>query len=324
MIETLGEQLLAGAVKAGSSDLYILPQSQNYGIFEHSVNGFQPIQTITIEKGQQLIAHFKYRANMAITETRRPQLGALTFSTDTNAVYLRLSTVGDYRRHESMVIRLIYPLAKQQTHFLVPQQFSTLTDWCQLRGLILFAGPTGSGKTTTIYQLAKTISQNRSVLTIEDPVEIAEPEFLQLQVNSEAEMGYDDLIKVALRHRPDVLILGEIRDYQTAKAAVDAALSGHLVLSTVHALNVFGVVSRLRQLDINDVALRQAITGVAYQRLLPLVDGGVAALLDLKRGPINVEWQETLGMTERWYEDLEACVSQRQLTRNTAQRFREG
>lgn len=324
MIETLGEQLLTGAIKAGSSDLYVLPQSTGYGIFEHNSVGFQPIQTLTTQKGQQLIAHFKYRANMAITETRRPQLGSLMLLLEDVPIHLRLSTVGNFRQAESLVIRLIYPLTQQRTHFLLPSQFDTLAGWCHLRGLILFAGPTGSGKTTTIYQLAKTLSNQQSVLTIEDPVEISEPSFLQLQVNEEASMGYNDLIKVALRHRPDVLILGEIRDAKTAKAAIDAALSGHLVLSTVHALNVYGVVDRLRQLGVDETTLRQAITGVAYQRLLPLVAGGVGALLDMQQGPIDAGWQKTVGMTERWRNNLAKCVAQKQLTTSTAERFYAG
>lgn len=324
MIETLGEQLLSGAVAAGSSDLYVLPQAEEYAIFEHNRMGFRQIQTLTMEKGQQLIAHFKYRADMAITENRRPQLGSLRLQINSVAMHLRLSTVGDFKQRESLVIRLIYPLGQQTSQFLLNEQFEVLKNWCQLRGLVLFAGPTGSGKTTTIYQLARTLSGSQSVLTIEDPVEIVEPSFLQLQVNSDAQMGYTDLIKVALRHRPDVLVLGEIRDAQTAKAAIDAALSGHLVFSTVHALNVYGIVARLRQLGIDSVALKQAVTGVAYQRLLPTTDDSVGALLDLKKGPVSSEWQETIGMTSDWRENLGKCVQAKRIEADTARRFEEG
>ncbi|WP_288528469.1 competence type IV pilus ATPase ComGA [uncultured Secundilactobacillus sp.] len=324
MIETLGQQLLEGAVAAGSSDLYVLPKGEGYGVFEHQNSRFQWIQDLSAEKGQQLIAHFKYRANMAITEARRPQLGSMMIAVNQVQIHLRLSTVGNFKQLESMVIRLIYPLATQQSHFLVPGQFERLQQWCQLRGLVLFAGPTGSGKTSTIYQLAKTLSHSHSVLTIEDPVEIAEPTFLQLQVNQEAQMSYNDLIKVALRHRPDVLILGEIRDVQTAQAAIDAALSGHLVLSTVHALNVHGIVPRLLQLGVDELALHQAVTGVAYQRLIPTITGAMAALLDMKRGPVNEEWREETGMTTEWRCYLGKCVENQQISESIANRFQEG
>ncbi len=324
MIEALGQQLLKGAVTAGSSDLYILPRGNAYVVYEHGIEGLILIQSLPQETGVQLIAHFKYRADMAITENRRPQLGAMTVQIDGTDINLRLSSVGNFLQQESLVVRLLFPLGQQQTHFLVPGQWETLQEWCGLRGLILFAGPTGSGKTTTIFQLARSLSEKQSVLTIEDPVEITEASFLQLQVNNEADMSYDALIKVALRHRPDVLVIGEIRDRQTAQAAVDAALSGHLVFSTVHALNVYGIIMRLRQLGIPEAAIHQAVTGVAYQRLLPAVDAGSTALLDLKRGPVSPEWELKTGMTPEWRQHLDDCERAGQITATTVDRFKEG
>lgn len=115
----------------------------------------------------------------------------------------------------------------------------------QSRGLIITSGPTGSGKTTTMYEVAKSMSQNKVVMTIEDPVEVHEPSFLQAQVNNEAGIDYQSLLKAALRHRPDILIIGEIRDQGTARLAVDAALSGHLVFATIHAKSTLQTISRL-------------------------------------------------------------------------------
>lgn len=324
MIEALGQQLLTGAVQAGSSDLYLLPDADRYAVYEHHALGMTKIQTVPLTTGQQLIAHLKYRANMAITETRRPQMGALTVTIDDQPIHLRLSSVGDFLHRESLVIRLLQPLAVSQPQFLVPDQFKTLEQWCHLRGLILFAGPTGSGKTTTIYQLAKTLRESGSVLTIEDPVEIIEPDFLQLQVNASAEMTYAELIKVALRHRPDILIVGEIRDQATAQACVEAALSGHLVLSTVHALNVYGVVTRLAQLGVETAALQQALTGVAYQRLLPTTTDEVAALLDLQAGPVTSDWFGDRQMTTKWRRYLVDAQQRGQLTAQTVTHFEAG
>lgn len=146
MIETLGQQLLEGAVAAGSSDLYVLPKGEGYGVFEHQNSRFQWIQDLSAEKGQQLIAHFKYRANMAITEARRPQLGSMMIAVNQVQIHLRLSTVGNFKQLESMVIRLIYPLATQQSHFLVPGQFEHLQQWCQLRGWCCLQGQPGQAK----------------------------------------------------------------------------------------------------------------------------------------------------------------------------------
>lgn len=324
MIEALGQQLLRSAVTAGSSDLYILPRETGYVVYEHNTDGVVKIQTLPRETGMQLIAHFKYRADMAITENRRPQLGAMTVQVDGIEINLRLSSVGNFLQQESLVVRLLFPLGQQQTHFLVPSQWETLQQWCALRGLILFAGPTGSGKTTTIFQLARSLSQKQSVLTIEDPVEITESSFLQLQVNNEADMSYDALIKVALRHRPDVLVIGEIRDRQTAQAAIDAALSGHLVFSTVHALTVYGIITRLRQLGIPAAAIHQAVTGVAYQRLLLGIETKASALLDLKRGPVTADWETHTGMTADWRKCLDDCERTGQITATTVEQFKEG
>lgn len=323
MIEQLGQQLLSAAVASGSSDLHIQPVGNTYHVFEHHGDGLSLVSELTMSDGQQLIAHFKYRANMAITETRRPQLGALTLDVDGQTVHLRLSSVGNFINQESIVIRLLLPLTEQRLTFLVPEQLASLSDWCRLRGLILFAGPTGSGKTSTIYQLAQHLSSSLSVLSIEDPTEIVAPDFLQLQVNPAAEMSYQALIKVALRHRPEVLIIGEIRDRETAKAAVDAALSGHLVLSSVHAQTAKGTVTRLSQLGIDSAALNQAITGVAYQRLLPTVGGKLAALLDLASGPV-AEWQSTTEMTPQWEEYLKHARRNQQITNAVFQQFKAG
>lgn len=323
MIEQLGQTLLGDALTSGSSDLHIQPVGDAYKVFEHHGDGLQLVKELSTSEGQQLIAHFKYRANMAITETRRPQLGALTLTVADQTVHLRLSSVGNFINQESIVIRLLLPLEEQRLTYLIPEQLTRLQDWCLLRGLILFAGPTGSGKTSTIYHLAKKLSQTLSVLSVEDPTEIVAPNFLQLQVNPAAEMSYQALIKVALRHRPEVLIIGEIRDHETAKAAIDAALSGHLVLSSVHAQTAKGTVTRLNQLGIDLAALNQAITGVAYQRLLPTANGELAALLDLVGGPVD-DWQQKSAMTPQWEENLRDARRNGQISEPVYRRFKAG
>lgn len=323
MIKQLGETLLSAAMASGSSDLHIQPIGDIYRVFEHHGDGLTAVKELSLSEGQQLIAHFKYRANMAITETRRPQLGALTLTVNDQLIHLRLSSVGNFINQESIVIRLLLPLKKQRLAYLVPQQLNQLRQWCLRRGLVLFAGPTGSGKTSTIYHLAEELSQSLSVLSIEDPTEIVAPNFLQLQVNPAAEMSYQALIKVALRHRPEVLIIGEIRDHETAKAAVDAALSGHLVLSSVHAQTAKGTITRLKQLGIDSAALNQAVAGVAYQRLLPTVQGELTALLDLADGDVE-NWQQTTEMTPQWEASLEHARRNGQITAATYEQYKAG
>jgi len=139
----------------------------------------------------------------------------------------------------------------------------------QQKGMMLFAGPMGSGKTSLMYALGRKIGVNKKIMCIEDPIEIVEDSFLQLQVNESAGMTYEELIKTSLRHRPEVLIIGEIRDSQTAKQAIQAALCGYTVMSTIHGKSKYSVIQRLRQFGIDDVDILNAVNFISYQRLVP-------------------------------------------------------
>lgn len=160
------------------------------------------------------------------------------------------------------------------------------------------------------------------VMTIEDPIEIKEQRFLQLQVNHDAGMDYADLIKVGLRHRPDVFIIGEVRDPLTAEAAIKAALSGHLVYTTVHAQDPLGVIDRFKQLGISQEFISQALTGVAYQRLVPTTDGQQKAML------IGHEYFELADLNSydwsEWQDGLTTAVNSKLVTPETAKKFELG
>jgi len=321
VIEELIKKLVTLAVRQHVSDIYVLPHETGYQIRLRQATTMTVWQTVTELIGRQLITYFKFHADMAVSERRRPQVGAMTWPGEV-PVELRFSTVGDYANQESLVIRLIYPYAATASAYLVPGQRQQLLDLAQQRGLILFAGPTGAGKTTTMYTTASRLDATTVVLTVEDPVEIKEPRFIQLQVNEAAGMSYDALIKVGLRHRPDAFIIGEIRDRQTAQAAIRAALSGHLVLSTVHAQTAAGTVSRLADLGIPAAQLRQVLTAACYQRLIPRKAAGPAVLLDILTE--QAIWQAPLTTTERWRTTLEESVASNTITLATANRFRVG
>lgn len=309
--------------------MYILPKSDCYQVLYHSQVKLMITKDIDKKLGVQMISYLKYQANMAVSEHRRPQIGAMKFSYTNGTVNLRLSTVGDFRGMESLVIRFIYPLESVQHHQLISGQTKELDSLVKKRGLVLFAGPMGSGKTTTMYQLARRVMGDQVVMSIEDPVEIEEEGFIQLQVNTQASMAYDQLLKVGLRHRPDTFIVGEIRDQQTAKMAIQAALSGHLVLSTVHAQNAFGVVSRMEQLGIERHYLSQTLSGVCYQRLIPTTDDNVAVLYDILQHDrldiaISDQTMRSSKMTSKWGSYLEKSVANQKITRKTALAFEQG
>ncbi len=139
-------------------------------------------------------------------------------------------------------------------------------------GLIIFTGPTGSGKTTTLYSLLNETSHifQRNVITLEDPIEKEYDQVLQVQVNEKAGVSYTTGLKAILRHDPDIIMVGEIRDAETAKIAVRAALTGHLVLSTLHTRNAKGAIYRLKEFGVNWLEIEQTLVAVTAQRLVEL------------------------------------------------------
>lgn len=257
---------------------------------------------------------------MAVTEHRQPQSGGISWPSKEGVVNLRLSTVGDFTGQESLVIRFIYPVSTDY-QLLVPAQWQNLHRFARQRGLVLFAGPLGSGKTTTMYRLAREVKKEQVVMTIEDPVEIEEPWFIQTQVNELAGLSYQELLRVSLRHRPHILIIGEVRDPMTAKMAVRAGLAGQLVLATVHARSAGGVYTRLRQLGVSELDLAQAVTGACYQRLVPLASEGAAVLFDFASPG---QEKETRKVTSLWVKHLGEAVANGKITQETAEEFAAG
>ncbi|QNQ80683.1 competence type IV pilus ATPase ComGA [Lactobacillus sp. PV034] len=262
----LAKEILELAVKNSSSDIFIFPHTEYFEINVRTNTGIKNLKKVDKQEGNELISYFKFIGEMDIAEHRRPQVGALKKEIRNEKVYLRFSSTGNFLNQEALVIRLIYG-AKKNNYFF-EEQIDELKNLCQKRGLVITSGPTGSGKTSTMYQLARSLGKDKIVMTIEDPVEIYESRFLQTQINPKANIDYLKLLKAALRNRPDILIIGEIRDEKTAKMAVNAALSGHLVLATVHAKSSLQTISRLEGLGINKSELFNSLTSVSYQRLI--------------------------------------------------------
>ena len=315
----LATKLLTDAVAVSALDILLLPTKTCYQV-KYFIRDHYLVQSeLTFEQAQKLLAFFKFKADMMLSEHRRPQLGAWQQKIGEQQLYLRFSTVGDFLGRESMVIRLIYPLKSIKYHYLVPEQWTLLEQVCQKRGLVIFAGPMGSGKTTAMYQLAKAQKQQQ-VMCIEDPIEIREDSFLQIQVNPKAQMDYSTLLKAALRHHPDIFIVGEIRDQKTARA-------GHLVLSTLHATSAYGVIERLADLGITRSELKSVLQLVSYQRLLPLKSKGQAVLFDIiQQAELfseNVK-QENNGMSADWGRYLEQNATKGKITVATAKKFAHG
>lgn len=280
MIENEAKILISQAVKQNISDIHIMPSEHNYSVHFRS-NGYLIEWGVKdLSWGKRLISYFKFLADMDVGEKRRPQSGACEFNYSSKAgeeklqVELRFSTITNVNLLESLVIRVIFSQHNQSTliNTYFPQDLTIMRQLIQRKsGLVLFSGPVGSGKTTTIYQLLRerAVEEAIQVITMEDPVEIHEPAFLQTQVNEKANINYDLLIKSALRHHPDILFIGEIRDEETARMTIRGALTGHLMIATIHARDTAGVIARLQELNISYEQLKQTLIGVISQRLVP-------------------------------------------------------
>lgn len=288
----LSEKLLQSAFEQDASDIHFYPQKEATTIYFriHGKRSFY--QQIKNPHYNLLLTYFKFTAGMDIGEVRRPQSGTIFHEHSGTSYSLRLSTL-PVNQAESLAIRILSQQASLSLDqlFLFPHQYKQIEQWMLHRaGLILLSGPTGSGKTTTLYSLLQAIIQKHAfqTITLEDPIEKTIQDILQVQVNEKAGITYQTGLKAALRHDPDIIMVGEIRDAQTAKFALEAALTGHLVLSTVHAKHTIGTIHRLKEMGFTTIELEQSLIGIASLQLLPVIIGNHssrrAAIMELLDG----------------------------------------
>ncbi|MBP1950361.1 competence type IV pilus ATPase ComGA [Virgibacillus litoralis] len=270
----LSQQLLHSAITTNASDIHFYPFPNQADIYFRIFGKRILHKTIPISQYQLLLTYYKFTSGMDIGEVRKPQNGTIDHDTMTIRYSLRLSTL-PVNHMESLAIRIL-PQEDNLTLdrlFLFPNQLNKLKEWIANRtGIILFTGPTGSGKTTTLYALLQTILTEKSyqTITLEDPIEKDINDILQVQVNEKAGITYQTGLKAALRHDPDIIMVGEIRDSFTAQFAFDASLTGHLVLSTLHANNALGTIHRLMEMGLKRSDLKQSLISVAALQLLPV------------------------------------------------------
>jgi competence protein ComGA len=312
-------QLILLAIQEKALDIYLLPTINGYEVKFHNGSLLNRVREISSELSTKLISYVKFIANMNISELRRPQLGSFDFQYEQNNLPLRVSTVSQFDNQETMVIRIIYDQNNHQLNWLDPMQYQKLKMEIPESGLMLIVGPTGSGKTSTIHSIIDPISKKELVLTIEDPVEIKNPNIVQLQVNEKADMSYSELIKVSLRHHPNVLVVGEIRDEKTAKATLQAALSGHLVLATIHAGSAKMAVERMLELGIEKNLLKNTLKVSVYQRLVKDLNGKLSAILDIQN-KVDLH-NNSFNFTKNWNETLINAKNHKKINQEVYNKF---
>lgn len=268
------ESILEDALDRHASDIHFCPYGENVYVY-FRLNGEREYYSILpLEQYAPLLSYFKFTSGMDIGEIFKPQDGISHFTRSHASCALRLSTLPVHST-ESLAIRLLPQERIPQLHqlFMFPYQLNRLKKWITHQsGIIVFTGPTGSGKTTTLYALLTALLQERSyqTITLEDPIEQELRDILQVQVNEKAGIDYNAGLKAALRHDPDIIMVGEIRDQKTAEFAFRAAHTGHLVLTTLHAKNAYGTIFRLLEMGISQTDLEQTLIAIASQQLLPI------------------------------------------------------
>ena len=273
VIEKKSEDLIKQAVLARASDIHLIPTTDLYTIYFRLHAKLVPAGKLHLDIGDRMISYFKFLSSLDISEKRKPQSGSFQQSFNSQVCSFRVSTLPSVQNKESLVIRVQLhddskPLHELSLNKDTPKVLHQLM--MARQGLICITGPTGCGKTTTMYSLTSYSAHKlrRHVISLEDPVENSQSHLLQIQVNERSGISYASGLKAILRHSPDVIMIGEIRDSETAHAAVQASLTGHLVITTVHAKNPVGCLYRLMDLGIALDDLQQTVIGITSQQLV--------------------------------------------------------
>ena len=265
--------LLNYAFEQRASDIHIEPR-RDKGNIRFRIDGvLHPVYELPPAVNTAVVSRLKILGRMDVAEKRRPQDGRIkTKRANGDEVELRLSTLPT-AFGEKMVMRIFDPdvlLRNFQELGLVGDDLSRWQGMTQANnGIVLVTGPTGSGKTTTLYSTLKQLATPEvNVCTIEDPIEMVEPQFNQMQVQHNIDVGFADGVRALLRQDPDIIMVGEIRDLETAEMAIQAALTGHLVISTLHTNDAPTAVTRLLDLGLPSYMIKATVLGVMAQRLV--------------------------------------------------------
>lgn len=271
----LVEEILRSAVRSRASDVHFEPFEGEFRVRSRVDGTLREHTVLPVAHSPPVISRLKVMAGLNIAERRVPQDGRIRFAVDGRAVDLRVSTLPT-QAGESVVLRVLDQSAVPRS---LPDLGLPAATEAGLRavirrphGILLVTGPTGSGKTTTLYSCLRILnSVERKVLTAEDPVEYEIDGVMQLPVNAAIGLTFATALRAFLRQDPDVLMVGEIRDLETARVAVQAALTGHLVLSTLHTTDAAGAITRLVDMGVEPYLVCATLEAVLAQRLVRCV-----------------------------------------------------
>ena len=301
--------LLQYAYDQRASDIHLEPR-RDVGNVRFRIDGvMHQVYQMPPKVMGSVCSRLKILARMDLAEKRRPQDGRVkTRSPEGDEVELRLSTMPT-TFGEKLVMRIFDPDALLKDYGALGLDETQIERWRVMtghpHGIVLVTGPTGSGKTTTLYSTLRQLASDEvNVCTIEDPIELVEPRFNQMQVNRTLDLTFASGVRTVLRQDPDIIMVGEIRDLETAEIAIQAALTGHLVLSTLHTNDAPSAITRLLDLGVPAYLLRATILGVLAQRLVR----GLCRHCARPQAPDATLWRELAGPDRPVPETVQAPV----------------
>lgn len=279
------QETLNCVIEANASDLHFEPTATDLKIRYRKDGFFVDLPSVPMSLAQKIFAHLKSIAHLNVTENRKPQDGRMTVEIKGKLLNFRVSTV-PVQFGESLVLRILNPGSLQFNleglGLSDPLIESIRRIVKKPHGLFIVTGPTGSGKTTTLYSLLRdTYSPKKKWLTVEDPVEYIIPGVSQVSTNDSIGLTFARVLRAFLRHDPDTIMVGEIRDRETAQIAIQAGLTGHFVLTTLHTSSAASAVTRLIDLGISPSLVASSLQGVLAQRLIRTFNSGRTGIFEL-------------------------------------------
>jgi type IV pilus assembly protein PilB len=295
-VAQLVNRIVTQAVRERASDVHIEPQETALRVRFRVDGALHDAVTLPSNLAQALVSRIKILAEMNIVERRRSQDGQFEIAVDDRELDVRVATMATIWG-EKVVLRVLDRTRSLFALDRLGMSAETQADFSRLIrspfGMMICAGPTGSGKTTTLYAALNQIADSeRNVTTIEDPVEYVFPGINQIQINEQADITFSGGLKAILRQDPDVILVGEMRDVETARIAVQSALTGHLVLSSLHATDATAALHRFLDMGIESFLVSSSVVGVVAQRL-------VRRICDSCREPFEPSSDE-LAFYEEW------------------------
>lgn len=269
----LSEEVLHSGVLRNASDIHLVPH-ENTTKIQLRINGYlEDYRDVPKSLHAGLVSRFKVLGGLDISEKRAPQDGAFPHQSGNKKFDVRIATIPT-QYGERVTLRLLglnrelLSLEHLGMNFSQREQFQSIVE--NPHGLVLITGPTGSGKTTTLYAAIQHLLQHRklNIITVEDPVEYKIPEISQVKVDTGDKVSFQKALRSLLRHDPDVVVIGEIRDHETIEVAIRGALTGHLVLSTLHTNSAIGTITRMEDMGVPRYLIASTLKAALAQRLV--------------------------------------------------------